>query len=208
MKYCQKTYKKKFYDYQLIINTLNLKIMAKKWICTVCGYVAEGENPPAKCPQCGVPASKFKELKEDGIQFACEHEIGVAKGVDAEILQGLKDNFNGECSEVGMYLAMSRQADREGYPEIAEAFKRYAFEEAEHAAKFAELLGEVVWDTKTNVEKRMMAESGACEGKLMIAKKAKELNLDAIHDTVHEMAKDEARHGKGFEGLYNRYFKK
>ena len=182
--------------------------MAKKWICTVCGYVAEGENPPAKCPQCGVPASKFKELKEDGIQFACEHEIGVAKGVDAEILQGLKDNFNGECSKVGMYLAMSRQADREGYPEIAEAFKRYAFEEAEHAAKFAELLGEVVWDTKTNVEKRMMAESGACEGKLMIAKKAKELNLDAIHDTVHEMAKDEARHGKGFEGLYNRYFKK
>ena len=182
--------------------------MAKKWICTVCGYVAEGENPPAKCPQCGVPASKFKELKEDGIQFACEHEIGVAKGVDAEILQGLKDNFNGECSEVGMYLAMSRQADREGYPEIAEAFKRYAFEEAEHAGKFAELLGEVVWDTKTNVEKRMMAESGACEGKLMIAKKAKELNLDAIHDTVHEMAKDEARHGKGFEGLYNRYFKK
>lgn len=182
--------------------------MAKKWICTVCGYVAEGENPPAKCPQCGVPASKFKELKEDGIQFACEHEICVAKGVDAEILQGLKDNFNGECSEVGMYLAMSRQADREGYPEIAEAFKRYAFEEAEHAAKFAELLGEVVWDTKTNVEKRMMAESGACEGKLMIAKKAKELNLDAIHDTVHEMAKDEARHGKGFEGLYNRYFKK
>ena len=182
--------------------------MAKKWICTVCGYVAEGENPPAKCPQCGVPASKFKELKEDGIQFACEHEIGVAKGVDAEILQGLKDNFNGECSEVGMYLAMSRQADREGYPEIAEAFKRYAFEEAEHAAKFAELLGEVVWDTKTNEEKRMMAESGACEGKQMIAKKAKELNLDAIHDTEHEMAKDEARHGKGFEGLYNRYFKK
>ena len=180
--------------------------MAKKWICTVCGYVAEGENPPAKCPQCGVPASKFKELKEEGIQFACEHEIGVAKGVDAEILQGLKDNFNGECTEVGMYLAMSRQADREGYPEIAEAFKRYAFEEAEHAAKFAELLGEVVWDTKTNVEKRMMAESGACEGKLMIAKKAKELNLDAIHDTVHEMAKDEARHGAGFKGLYKRFF--
>ena len=203
-----KNIQKSFYDYQLIINTLNLKIMAKKWICTVCGYEAEGENPPAKCPQCGVPASKFKELKEEGIQFACEHEIGVAKGVDAEILQGLKDNFNGECTEVGMYLAMSRQADREGYPEIAEAFKRYAFEEAEHAAKFAELLGEVVWDTKTNVEKRMVAESGACEGKLMIAKKAKELNLDAIHDTVHEMAKDEARHGKGFEGLYNRYFKK
>ena len=182
--------------------------MAKKWICTVCGYVAEGENPPAKCPQCGVPASKFKELKEEGIQFACEHEIGVAKGVDAEILQGLKDNFNGECTEVGMYLAMSRQADREGYPEIAEAFKRYAFEEAEHAAKFAELLGEVVWDTKTNVEKRMLAESGACADKFRIAKLAKQHNLDAIHDTVHEVAKDEARHGKGFEGLYNRYFKK
>ena len=180
--------------------------MAKKWICTVCGYVAEGENPPAKCPQCGVPASKFKELKEDGIQFACEHEIGVAKGVDAEILQGLKDNFNGECSEVGMYLAMSRQADREGYPEIAEAFKRYAWEEAEHASKFAELLGDCVWDTKTNLEKRMNAEAGACEDKTRIAKRAKELNLDAIHDTVHEMAKDEARHGKAFEGLLKRYF--
>ena len=182
--------------------------MAKKWICTVCGYVAEGENPPAKCPQCGVPASKFKEMQEGGIQFACEHEIGVAKGVDEEILQGLKDNFNGECTEVGMYLAMSRQADREGYPEIAEAFKRYAFEEAEHAAKFAELLGEVVWNTKTNVEKRMMAEEGACAGKMEIAKKAKALNLDAIHDTVHEMAKDEARHGAGFQGLFNRFFKK
>lgn len=147
-------------------------------------------------------------MNEEGIQFACEHELGSAKGVDEEILQGLHDNFMGECTEVGMYIAMSRQADREGYPEIAEAFKRYAWEEAEHAAKFAELLGEVVWDTKTNVEKRMMAESGACEGKLAIAKKAKQLNLDAIHDTVHEMAKDEARHGKGFEGLFNRYFKK
>lgn len=182
--------------------------MAKKWICTVCGYVHEGETAPERCPQCKVPASKFKLMEETGIQFACEHELGSAKGVDEEILQGLHDNYMGECTEVGMYLAMSRQADREGYPEIAEAFKRYAWEEAEHAAKFAELLGEVVWDTKTNVEKRMMAESGACEGKLAIAKKAKELNLDAIHDTVHEMAKDEARHGKGFEGLYNRYFKK
>ncbi len=182
--------------------------MAKKWICTVCGYVAEGENPPANCPQCGVPAEKFKEMNEEGIQFACEHEVGVAQGVDPEILQGLKDNFMGECTEVGMYIAMGRQADREGYPEIAEAFKRYALEEADHASRFAELLGEVVWDTKTNLEKRMMAESGACAGKLEIAKKAKALNLDAIHDTVHEMAKDEARHGKGFEGLYNRYFKK
>ena len=182
--------------------------MAKKWICTVCGYVAEGETAPEKCPQCGVPASKFKELKEDGLLFETEHEIGVAKGVDAEVLEGLKAHFNGECSEVGMYLAMSRQADREGYPDIAEAFKRYAWEEAEHAAKFAELLGEVVWDTKTNVEKRMLAESGACADKFRIAKLAKQHNLDAIHDTVHEMAKDEARHGKGFEGLYNRYFKK
>ena len=182
--------------------------MAKKWICTVCGYVAEGENPPANCPQCGVPAEKFKEMNEEGIQFACEHEVGVAQGVDPEIRQGLTDNFMGECTEVGMYIAMGRQADREGYPEIAEAFKRYALEEADHASRFAELLGEVVWDTKTNLEKRMMAESGACAGKLEIAKKAKALNLDAIHDTVHEMAKDEARHGKGFEGLYNRYFKK
>ena len=147
-------------------------------------------------------------MNEEGIQFACEHEVGVAQGVDPEILQGLKDNFMGECTEVGMYIAMGRQADREGYPEIAEAFKRYALEEADHASRFAELLGEVVWDTKTNLEKRMMAESGACAGKLEIAKKAKALNLDAIHDTVHEMAKDEARHGKGFEGLYNRYFKK
>ncbi|MDO4512018.1 MAG: NADH peroxidase [Bacteroidales bacterium] len=182
--------------------------MAKKWICTVCGYVHEGETAPEKCPLCKVPADKFKLQEEEGLQFVCEHEIGVAKGVDAEILQGLNDHFMGECTEVGMYLAMSRQADREGYPEIAEAFKRYAWEEAEHAAKFAELLGDVVWDTKTNLEKRMMAESGACESKFEIAKKAKALNLDAIHDTVHEMARDEARHGKGFEGLFNRYFKK
>lgn len=182
--------------------------MAKKWICTVCGYVAEGETAPAKCPQCGVPAEKFKEMNQEGIQFACEHEVGVAKGVDEEILQGLKDNFVGECTEVGMYIAMGRQADREGYPEIAEAFKRFAYEEADHASRFAELLGEMVWDTKTNLEKRMMAEAGACEGKAKIAKKAKELNLDAIHDTVHEMARDEARHGKAFEGLFNRYFKK
>ncbi len=183
--------------------------MAKKWICTVCGYVYEGETPPEFCPQCKQPASKFKELKEDeGLQFAAEHVLGVADGAPKEILDGLKAHFTGECSEVGMYLAMSRQADREGYPEIAEAFKRYAWEEAEHAAKFAELLGEVVWDTKTNLEKRMQAEAGACEDKNRIAKLAKQANLDAIHDTVHEMARDEARHGKGFEGLYNRYFKK
>ncbi len=183
--------------------------MKKKFRCLVCGYVYEGENPPAECPVCHAKADKFVEIKEDAAKtWACEHVIGVAKGCDAEIHEGLEANFAGECSEVGMYLAMSRQADREGYPEIAEAFKRYAFEEAEHAAKFAELLGDMVWDTKTNLEKRIEAEGGACEGKLAIATKAKHLNYDAIHDTVHEMAKDEARHGAGFQGLYNRYFKK
>ena len=184
--------------------------MKKKFICTVCGYVHEGETAPEKCPLCKAPQAKFKELplENAALQFACEHELGVAKGCDAEMIKDLTMHFNGECTEVGMYLAMSRQADRDGYPEIAEAFKRYAWEEAEHAAKFAELLGEVVWDTKTNLEKRMNAESGACEDKLRIALNAKAQNLDAIHDTVHEMAKDEARHGKGFEALYNRYFKK
>ena len=184
--------------------------MAKKFICTVCGYIHEGDAAPEKCPLCKVPASKFKEMEETagGLQFADEHVIGVAKGCDEEMIKDLNNHFMGECTEVGMYLAMSRQADREGYPEIAEAFKRYAGEEAEHAAKFAELLGDVVWDTKTNVEKRMNAECGACEDKKRIATRAKQLNLDAIHDTVHEMAKDEARHGKGFEGLFNRYFKK
>ena len=181
--------------------------MAKKWICTVCGYVHEGDTPPAQCPQCKQPAEKFKEVQEDEkLNFVAEHVLGVAKGVDPEILAGLKAHFEGECSKVGMYLAMSRQADREGYPEVAEAFKRYAWEEAEHAAKFAELLGEVVWDTKTNLEKRMMAEAGACEDKFRIAKLAKQQNLDAIHDTVHEMARDEARHGKALEGLLKRYF--
>ena len=183
--------------------------MKKKFICTVCGYVHEGDQAPEKCPMCGVPASKFKELADEGgLEFVAEHEIGVAKGCDEEMIKDLNAHFNGECTEVGMYLAMSRQADREGYPEVAEAFKRYAWEEAEHAAKFAELLGDVVWDTKTNLEKRMAAEAGANADKMRIAKRAKELNLDAIHDTVHEMAKDEARHGQGFEGLYNRFFKK
>ena len=185
--------------------------MKKKFICTVCGYIHEGDHAPEKCPLCGAPASKFKEVPQDaeaGLQFVTEHEIGVAKTTDEEMRKDLTAHFNGECTEVGMYLAMSRQADREGYPEIAEAFKRYAFEEAEHASKFAELLGECVWDTKTNLEKRMMAEAGANEDKMRIARRAKELNLDAIHDTVHEMAKDEARHGRGFEGLFNRYFKK
>lgn len=184
--------------------------MKKKWICTICGYVHEGDEAPDFCPQCKAPKSKFKEMEETAgaLSFADEHVIGVAKGCDEEMLKDLNAHFNGECTEVGMYLAMSRQADREGYPEVAEAFKRYALEEAEHAAKFAELLGDVVWDTKTNLEKRMNAESGACADKKRIATRAKQLNLDAIHDTVHEMAKDEARHGKGFEGLYNRYFKK
>ena len=181
--------------------------MAKKWICTVCGYIAEGEEAPEKCQLCGAPRSKFKELvEEDTLKFVTEHEIGVAKGTGEEMIKDLNAHFNGECTEVGMYLAMSRQADREGYPEIAEAFKRYAFEEAEHASKFAELLGDVVWDTKTNLEKRMHAEAGANEDKMRIARNAKEAGLDAIHDTVHEMAKDEARHGRGFYGLYQRYF--
>ena len=182
--------------------------MEKKWICTVCGYVHEGPEPPEKCPVCGVGPDKFKEMKDEALSFVTEHEIGVAKGTDQQMIDDLTAHFNGECMEVGMYLAMSRQADREGYPEIADAFKRYAFEEAEHASKFAELLGEHVWDTKTNLEKRMAAEAGANEDKMRIARRAKELNLDAIHDTVHEMAKDEARHGQGFLGLYNRFFKK
>lgn len=180
--------------------------MNKKFVCPICGYVHEGAEAPERCPQCKQVVT-WKEVAGNGIQFACEHVLGVAKDTDEQMKKDLNAHFMGEATEVGMYLAMSRQADREGYPEIAEAFKRYAFEEAEHCAKFAELLGEVVWDTKTNLEKRMMAEAGACEGKLAIAKRAKELNLDAIHDTVHEMAKDEARHGSGFQGLYNRYFK-
>ena len=185
----------------------------KVWVCTVCGYVSFGEEPPEVCPQCKAPKSKFKlkeEQKEGGkIVWADEHKIGVAKGLDEEIVQGLRENFTGECTEVGMYLAMSRQADREGYPEVAEAYKRIAFEEAEHAAKFAELLGEVVEsDTKKNLEVRVAAEAGATEGKLKIAKRAKEFGYDAIHDTVHEMCKDEARHGGAFQGLLNRYFNK
>lgn len=178
----------------------------KKFVCVICGYVHEGNEPPANCPQCKAPKEKFNEKQEGEMAWADEHRIGVAEGVDPEIIEGLRANFMGECTEVGMYLAMSRQADREGYPEIAEAFKRYAWEEAEHASKFAELLGDCVWDTKTNLQKRKDAEQGACEDKKRIATRAKALNLDAIHDTVHEMCKDEARHGKGFEGLYNRYF--
>ena len=180
----------------------------KKWVCTVCGYIHEGETAPAECPVCKVGADKFEEMAGDRV-WADEHRIGVAKGVDEEILEGLRANFTGECTEVGMYLAMSRQADREGYPEVAEAYKRIAFEEAEHAAKFAELLGECVTDsTEKNLSMRVEAEYGATAGKFDIAKRAKMLGFDAIHDTVHEMAKDEARHGKAFTGLLNRYFGK
>ena len=182
--------------------------MAKKFICTVCGYIHEGDAAPERCPQCKAPASKFKEVEaQEERVYVTEHVIGVAKGCPEDIMDGLKAHFEGECTEVGMYLAMSRQADREGYPEIAEAFKRYAFEEADHASRFAELIGDCVWDTKTNLQKRAEAECGACDGKMEIAKRAKAEGLDAIHDTVHEMAKDEARHGRGFEGLLKRYFK-
>jgi rubrerythrin len=182
--------------------------MIKKFRCTVCGHIHTGDSAPEACPICKAPTSKFEEVKEtsEGIVWADEHKLGVAQGAPEEIMEGLKAHFTGECAEVGMYLAMSRQADREGYPEVAEAFKRYAWEEAEHASKFAELLGEIVWDTKKNVYERMMAEAGACEDKKRIATLAKQHNLDAIHDTVHEMCKDEARHGQGFAGLYKRYF--
>ena len=181
----------------------------KKWVCPVCGYVHEGDEAPEFCPQCKAPSSKFEEQSETELVWADEHRIGVAQDVDPEIVEGLRQNFTGECTEVGMYLAMSRQAAREGYPEIAEYYKTAAFEEAEHAAKFAELLGEVVFaDTKKNLELRVAAEAGACAGKKEIATKAKQLGLDAIHDTVHEMAKDEARPGCAFAGLLKRYFGK
>lgn len=178
-----------------------------KFVCSVCGYVYEGEAAPKECPICHAPAEKFNKIEETAITWADEHKVGVAEGLDEEVVAGLRENFNGECSEVGMYLAMARVAYREGYPEVGMYYEKAAYEEAEHAAKFAELLGDVVWDTKTNLKKRMEAEAGACEDKKRIATLAKQQNLDAIHDTVHEMCKDEARHGKGFEGLYNRYFK-
>ncbi|MFZ5352475.1 MAG: NADH peroxidase [Bacillota bacterium] len=181
----------------------------KKFVCTVCGYVHEGMEAPDKCPMCQAPKEKFMEKLEDQMAWADEHRIGVARDVDPRVIEGLKMNFMGECTEVGMYLAMSRQADREGFPEVAEAYKRIAFEEAEHAAKFAELLGEVVAaDTKKNLEMRVSAEHGACMGKKELATLAKQLNYDAIHDTVHEMCKDEARHGQAFKGLLDRYFGK
>ena len=179
----------------------------KKFICPVCGYVHEGNEPPEKCPLCGVPGSKFKVEESSEMTWASEHVLGIAKDVDPEILAGLRSNFEGECSEVGMYLAMARVAYREGYAEIGAYYEKAAWEEAEHAAKFAELLGEVVTDsTKKNLELRVAAENGATAGKTDLAKMAKAQNLDAIHDTVHEMARDEARHGKAFAGLLKRYF--
>ena len=180
----------------------------KKFVCTVCGYVYEGEAAPEFCPVCKAPKEKFTEQSGD-MTWAAEHVVGVAKGVDPKIIQGLRENFNGECSEVGMYLAMARVAHREGYPEIGLYWEKAAYEEAEHAAKFAEMLGEVVTDsTKKNLEMRVEAENGATAGKTALAKLAKEHGLDAIHDTVHEMAKDEARHGRAFKGLLDRYFGK
>ena len=192
----------------------------KKYVCLVCGYVHNGDEAPAKCPICNAPAEKFKEMPaapaaEAGAAksltdkvWADEHRVGIAKGVDEEVVEMLRANFNGECSEVGMYLAMARVAHREGYPEIGLYWEKAAYEEAEHAAKFAELLGEVLTDsTEKNLAMRVEAEHGATDGKMILARRAKELGYDAIHDTVHEMAKDEARHGRAFEGLLKRYFK-
>jgi rubrerythrin len=180
----------------------------KKFVCSICGYVHEGDSAPIECPICKAPASKFVEQSGEMV-YADEHRVGIVEGLDPQIIEGLRQNFTGECTEVGMYLAMARVADREGYPEIAEAFKRYAFEEADHASRFAEMLGEVVTpSTKKNLELRVAAEHGACAGKKELATLAKQQNLDAIHDTVHEMAKDEARHGCGFNGLLKRYFGK
>ena len=179
-----------------------------KFVCKVCGYVHEGDSAPERCPQCKVPADKFEKVEEAKKVWAAEHVVGVAEGAPEAIIEGLRANFMGECTEVGMYLAMARVAHREGYPEIGLYWEKAAYEEAEHAAKFAELLGEVVTlSTKKNLEMRVEAENGATMGKFELAKMAKELNLDAIHDTVHEMARDEARHGKAFEGLLARYFK-
>ena len=196
---------KRFY-----INNIILKFRRKKdgkFVCSVCGYVHEGDSAPEKCPVCGVPAEKFTKVEEGEKTWAAEHVVGVAQGASEDIIADLRANFEGECSEVGMYLAMARVAHREGYPEIGLYWEKAAYEEAEHAAKFAELLGEVVTDsTKKNLEMRVEAENGATAGKFDLAKRAKAANLDAIHDTVHEMARDEARHGKAFEGLLKRYF--
>ena len=180
-----------------------------KFVCKVCGYVYEGESAPEKCPQCGASRDKFEKVEETKLSWATEHVVGITDGVSADIIEDLRANFNGECSEVGMYLAMARVAFREGYPEIGLYWEKAAYEEAEHAAKFAEILGEVVTpSTKKNLEMRVAAENGATAGKYDLARRAKAANLDAIHDTVHEMAKDEARHGRAFAGLLERYFGK
>ena len=177
-----------------------------KWVCNVCGYVYEGDAAPEVCPVCKAPASKFTKQGAE-MTWAAEHVVGVAQGVSEDILEDLRANFAGECSEVGMYLAMARVAHREGYPEIGLYWEKAAYEEADHASRFAEMLGEVVTDsTKKNLEMRAAAENGATLGKTQLAKLAKEQGLDAIHDAVHEMARDEARHGKAFEGLLKRYF--
>lgn len=179
----------------------------KKWKCLICGEIVESETRPESCPVCHAPGEKFVEVKEEELAWAAEHVVGVAKDAPEAIKEGLRANFNGECTEVGMYLAMARVAAREGYPEIALYWEKAAYEEAEHAAKFAELLGEVVTDsTKKNLEMRVAAENGATAGKTELARMAKAQNLDAIHDTVHEMARDEARHGKALAGLLKRYF--
>lgn len=177
-----------------------------KWVCQVCGYVYEGDEAPEKCPVCKAPKEKFTK-QEDELTWAAEHKVGIVDGVSEDIVKDLRANFEGECSEVGMYLAMARVAFREGYPEVGLYYEKAAHEEAEHASKFAEMLGEVVTDsTKKNLEMRVAAENGATAGKTDLAKRAKAANLDAIHDTVHEMARDEARHGKAFAGLLKRYF--
>ena len=178
-----------------------------KWTCPVCGYVFEGDAPPAECPQCKAPGAGFKAAAGGEMTWAAEHVVGIAKDVDPRVIEGLRMNFTGECTEVGMYLAMGRVADREGYPEVAEMWKRAAYEEADHASRFAELLGEVLTaSSKENLAARVEAENGATAGKFELATLAKELGYDAIHDTVHEMARDEARHGKAFKGLLDRYF--
>ncbi|MCH5315669.1 MAG: NADH peroxidase [Eubacterium sp.] len=177
--------------------------MSKKYYCPVCGY--ESDEPIDVCPICKAKMA----VREDDAEttWAAEHKVGIIDGVSEEIVKGLRDNFNGECTEVGMYLAMARVAHREGYPEIGLYWEKAAYEEADHAARFAEMLGEVVTDsTKKNLELRVSAENGATAGKTELAKLAKEAGLDAIHDAVHEMARDEARHGKAFEGLLKRYF--
>ena len=182
----------------------------KKFVCSVCGYVHEGETAPDFCPICKAPKEKFVEQAGEK-SWAAEHVVGVAQGAPEEILQGLRENFQGECSEVGMYLCMARIAHREGYPEIGLYWEKAAYEEAEHAAKFAELLGEdlepnMKADTKSNLAWRVDCEFGATQGKTDLAGCAKKNGLDAIHDTVHEMARDEARHGKALKGLLERYF--